>query len=109
MGDNREKTVVSGPPESPVALLDKLRKSLEAPAARSHQSVSRFVLGRLKASGITTEAIAAVIRISGAAYAACCDGRVLRILSARHRLKAGVRWAVSKAFWRRCTKNFLAR
>ncbi|MGB0582261.1 MAG: serine/threonine-protein kinase, partial [Limisphaerales bacterium] len=53
--------MVSGPPESPVALLDKLRKSLEAPAARSHQSVSRFVLGSLKKTGITTEAIAAVV------------------------------------------------
>lgn len=59
MGSEREKTVVSGPPESPVALLDKLRKSLEAPAARSHQSVSKFVLGHLKESGITPEAIAA--------------------------------------------------
>ena len=59
MGNEREKTVVSGPPETPVALLDKLRKSLEAPAARGHQSVSKFVLGHLQEAGISTEAIAA--------------------------------------------------
>lgn len=60
MGDEREKTVVSGPPETPVALLDQLRKSLEAPSARSHQSVSKFVLGHLESSGVTTADIAAV-------------------------------------------------
>ena len=52
MSTDRDKTVVSGPPEAPVALLDQLRKSLEHAKARHHESVSEFILSRLKESGI---------------------------------------------------------
>lgn len=52
MSEADEETVISGPPEKPVALLDKLRKSLECEKARHHESVSQFILSRLKDSGI---------------------------------------------------------
>jgi serine/threonine protein kinase len=52
MSTDGDKTVVSGPPEAPVALLDQLRKSLERERSRHHESVSQFILSRLKTSGI---------------------------------------------------------
>ncbi|MFT4689254.1 MAG: serine/threonine protein kinase [Limisphaerales bacterium] len=47
MSKNEQKTVVSGPPESPVALLDQLRNALENPTGRSTESVSDFLINRL--------------------------------------------------------------
>jgi serine/threonine protein kinase len=60
MNTNEQKTVVSGPPESPVALLDQLRSALENPAGRSTESVSDFLIEKLSEAGVLTPDLAAV-------------------------------------------------
>lgn len=52
MDTEPEKTVVSGPPAAPVVFLDQLRNSLEVTEARRAQSVSRFLLDKLREAGV---------------------------------------------------------
>lgn len=54
MSKSGDKTVVSGPPKAPVALLDKLRSSLESRAARRPEPISQFLLEKLNQSGVAS-------------------------------------------------------
>jgi len=62
MSKSGDKTVVSGPPKDPVALLDKLRSSLESRSARRPEPISQFLLEKLSQSGVASPEMLEALR-----------------------------------------------